>query len=151
MIDDYWIKIGFTACSPVMQLRLGAARHIQALIFYSQTQARRIQALLSKCLSKFVPYLKFKLHRLFWRQRFSYRFQYQPTNPLQTLHFPLSLGNFHSGPYHQCNASSKKKPKHCLIYHYFAVVITMNYIKSLLDYHKVYRGQRLGKPIGLTL
>ena len=48
------------------------ARRGQTLIFSTQSQTRRIQALLSKFVSNFGLYRTFKLYRLFWRQKFCF-------------------------------------------------------------------------------
>ena len=98
--------------SDVVKARRGQT-HLSTC-FFTQSQARRIQALLSYCFSNFGPFLTFKFHKQFWRQKFCYRFEQQLTNPLQTLSFPLSLS--------RCvkNAFSKAEPKLLFIYHYIS-------------------------------
>ena len=125
------------------QARLGAARRGQALLgaarllffnpvtgqmhlgtfFPTRSQARCIQALLSKFLSNSRPYITFKPPRLFLEAVLLYiSINTCITTPLQTLPFPFLLDILHSDTYHTCkrcitNASSEEAPMNFLIYH----------------------------------
>ena len=103
--------------SDVGQMHLGT-------YFSTQTQARCIQALLSKFLSNFKPYLTVELHRLFWRQRFCFRSYQGLRNHFQIIPFSSLIRYFtlrrvlHWLTLYITNASSKEELRHFLIYHY---------------------------------
>ena len=113
--------------SDVVEARLGQI-HL-GTFFSTQSQARRIQALLSKFLSDFGPYMTFKHYRLFWKL----------ANPLQTFPFSRSSGTLYSGAYRTCKcgisiiASSKEKSGHFLIYHYITGWLDWDKNRQLLS------------------
>ena len=70
--------------------------------FFTQSQARRIEALLNKHLSNFELCLTFNFTDCFGGKSFALDPQQQLTNSLQALPCPLLLGTLHSNVYHQC-------------------------------------------------
>ena len=109
---------------PVMQWRLGAARRIQALIFSTQSQARRIQALFSKIFSDFGPYLTFKRHSSFRKKKVQLQIPITAYKSSSKLYFSsliryLALGQVsHLQTLYITNVFSEEEPRHFLIYHY---------------------------------
>ena len=78
-----------TVMEDIVKHRRGQ-RHLGTCSFCNISQCRRIQALPSKFLSDVKLYVTFKLYRLLWRQRSSFRSQQRLANPLQTVSVSLS-------------------------------------------------------------
>ena len=109
----------------VMQWRLGAARHTQALFLLSHMLDASLHFL-----ADFLVISAHILHLNFTDFFEDKGYALDPNNSLQTLSipfpFPLPLGTLHQDAHRTCkrfvtNASSKEEPRHFLIYHYITV------------------------------
>ena len=119
--------VEFVQCCHPLISDVGEARCGQTLgtYFFTQSQARRIQALHSKFLSDFEPFLAVNLYRLFWRQRFCSRSQRMAYKLSSNLFFSSLIRYFTVEPVSRTHPTNKGEPKHFLIYHYITGINTV--------------------------